>query len=614
MELIEQVDQQPYNYILQHPDSTKKKDFKLLAQRALRIFSHCYSIFILSNLSNSLMLPEKSAFEKLCIFIEEREDDNNFNYLDLKIYNMFNKHGQSIFKFFNEDLVDYLITNIWSGLFIFTDKSQLIIKNKSEDLSFNVNNKNIIFKTFTNLLYFREIGLINSLLHLLYDNNSKLTTSASEDQIASLINPDSAIEAVSEQLESCFIRLAAYAKLDNRKKFIKALNSFISVVCTVSAEAQGKVKALFTEFYANFSNSQSDYASLIKPENLNVNKINNEVGFFVNKKNEGGEAPLDQSALNFKLFVFYLLEEFLSKRSLLNADLMFDFYYNSFNFVFPLIKNTGAAIGLGQISNLSSVNVNFNFACLRNQKFLLNFLNSCLQVDFDLSLTFYLSVINEVYNLKDLNEKMLEIFVAYIIDFMKKPKTAQFFPRSLIDNSHKNLNLEAHNQRVLLSLENNSLEPNFSNNFLIAKIILSDPRLLVSICRYLENECLEAKNNKKLSAYLGIKESLLKENLSNLKMDVKMSINVFYLLHKIYSDMKDFHNAARISLLYNQALDDLIKCNVLSLDEMIRVYTEKNVTLQNLAFGLKRIENKKSAIYLLKMKKLNSANIRKIIY
>ena len=75
--------------------------------------------------------------------------------------------------------------------------------------------------------------------------------------------------------------------------------------------------------------------------------------------------------------------------------------------------------------------------------------------------------------------------------------------------------------------------------------------------------------------------------------------------------MKDFHNAARVSLLYCEALDDLIKGNVLSLDEMIRIYTEKNITLQNLAFSLKRIENKKSAIYLLKTKKLNSPNVRK---
>jgi len=330
-------------------------------------------------------------------------------------------------------------------------------------------------------------------------------------------------------------------------------------------------------------------------------------------KNSRGEAAIESSSsasLNFKLLAFYLLEEFLNRKNFLNGDLKFDFYYNSFNFIFPLIKNKNGNSAGSLLANISSKNNNFSNE--RNQKFLLDFLNSCLQVDFDLSLSFYLSVINEVYPLTDLNEKMLGLFVEYIIDFMKKPKNAQFFPRALIPNTNLNgKGAETLNHRSFLSLENNS-EPNFSNNFLIEKIILSDPRLLISICKYLENECLNAKNNKKLSVYFGIKESLLKENLSNLKMHVKMSLNVFYLLHKIYSDMKDFQNVARISLLYNEALDELIKGNVLGLEEMMIVYTEKNITLQNLTFALKKIDNKKSAIYLLKMKKLNSAKTRKL--
>jgi len=590
----------------------QKTNFNLLAQHAQKLFSHCYSTFILSKLSNRLMLPEKSAFEKLCIFIEEREDDNNFNYLDLKIYNMFNKHGQSIFKFFNEDLVDYLITNIWSGLFLIDNNE----KNSalSENLIFDANNKKIILKTFTNLLYFREMGLINALLHLLY--NSKLNF-GSEDQIALLTNPDSTLIGINEDLECCFIRLAAYAKLDNRKKFIKQLNKFISVVSNVSnlgLEVERKVRFSFIEFYAKFSNSQSDYAPFNNMIIDNINNIDKD-----NKKSYGIiQEPMDddyQSNLNFKLLLFYFVEEFLSKRNLLNGDLKFDFYYNSFNFIFPLIKNTsGKKASLGEISN--SNNINFTYA--RNQKFLLDFLNSCLQVDFDLSLTFYLSIINEVYALKDLNEKMLGVFVEYLIDFMKKPKNGQFFPRSRIYNSNINLNSDLNitseelNQRVILNLENTS-EPSFSNNFLIEKIILSDPRLLTSICRYLETKCLDAKNHKKLSVYFGIQESLLKENLSNLKMDMKMSLNYFYLLHKIYSDMKDFQNEAKVSLLYTEALDELIRGNVLSLDEMIMIYREKNIMLQNLSFSLKRIQKKKSSIYLLKMKKLNSPNIRKII-
>lgn len=588
MDIIGQEDIQIRPIIREKPEN---KSFKIIAQSALKIFSQCYSIFILANLSNSLMLPEKSAFEKLCIFIEEREDDNNFNYLDLKIYDMFNKYGQTIFKFFNEDLVDYLITNIWSGLFLIENEGIKIKENFDA-------NKKIIFKTFTNLLYFREIGLINSLLHLLY--KSKLN-SGIEDQLAALINRNSGAISISEELECSFIRLVSYAKMDNRKKFIKQLNNFIGEISNVNVEAEAFVKNSFLEFYLIFSNSQSDY--LLDFKNKNLNKI-------TEAKSSSSDAAAEEANLNFKLLAFYLLEEYLSKSNLINGDLRFDFYYNSFNFIFPLIKNTSGKHAVGQIASLS----NINFTYLRNQKFLLDFLNSCLKVDFDLSLTFYLSIINEVYAIKNLNDKMLCLFVEFIIDFMKKPKTAQFFPRSLIPNTNLNLDekaFEAPNQRVILSLENNS-EPNFSNNYLIEKIILSDPRLLVSICKYLENECIDAKNNKKLSVYFGIKESLLKENLTNLKMDVKMSLNIFYLLHKIYSDMKDFHNAARISLLYNEALDDLIKGNILSLDEMIRIYSEKNITLQNLAFSLKRIENKKSAFYLLKMKKLNSPNMRKI--
>lgn len=572
---------------LQKRKKPQKNSFKILAQSALRHFTQCYSIFILSNLSNSLMLPEKSAYEKLCIFIEEREDDNNFSYLDLKIYDMFNKYSQSIFKFFNEDLADYLITNIWSGLFL-VKKSQNFEANKI-----------IIFKTFTNLLYFREVGLINSVLHLLYDKAhfDKI------DQNSILFDADDSADQTSELIESCFIRLVAYSRLDNRKRFIKQLNCFINIISNVDLENEAKVKFNFVNFYAGFLNSQSDY---ISDSNKNlVNPIN---------KGVSAQSVLEPScvqSLNFKLLAFYLLEEFLNKKYLLNGELKFDFYYNSFNFIFPLIKSKSA---VAQIANLNSLNnnnnnnnFNNNFSNIRNQKFLLDFLNSCLQVDFDLSLTFYLSIINEVYSMKDLNDKMLGLFVEYIIDYMKKPKNAQFFPRNLIPNA----NVNSSNQPAVLNLENN-LEPNFSNNFLIEKIILSDSRLLVSICKYLENQCLEAKSNKKLCFYFGIKESLLKENLSNMNMDMKMSLNVFYLLHKIYSDMKDFHNAARISLLYSEALDDLIKGNVLSLDEMVKVFTEKNITLQNLAYSLKRIENKQSAIYLLKMKKLNSPNTRNL--
>jgi hypothetical protein len=538
------------------------------------------------------MLPEKSAFEKLCIFVEERQEDNNFNYLDLKIYDMFNKYGQSIFKFFNEDLVDYLIINLWSGLF-------LAPNNKPKRKENFEANKKIILKTFTNLLYFREIGLMNSLLYLLYDQSNK----ENQDQIALMLNPNLIADSISEELESCFIRLVSYAKIDNRKKFIKQLNNFIGIISNIESEAEAKVKNSFMEFYANFLNSHGDYTL-----NLDMNLV------YSVPKNSRGEAAIEYStsaSLNFKLLAFYLLEEFLNRKNLLNGDLKFDFYYNSFNFIFPLIKNKKGKSAGSQLANISSNNNNFSNE--RNQKFLLDFLNSCLQVDFDLSLSFYLSVINEVYPLTDLNEKMLGLFVEYIIDFMKKPKNAQFFPRAIILNANLDgKGAETLNHRAFLSLENNS-EPNFSNNFLIEKIILSDPRLLISICKYLENECLNAKNNKKLSVYFGIKESLLKENLSNLKMHVKMSLNVFYLLHKIYSDMKDFHNVARISLLYNEALDELIKGNVLGLEEMMIVYTEKNITLQNLTFALKKID-KKSAIYLLKMKKLNSANTRKLLF
>ena len=568
-----------------------KKSFKQIAQSAEKHFTQCYSIFILSNLSNSLMLPEKSAYEKLCIFVEERQEDNNFNYLDLKIYDMFNKYGQSIFKFFNEDLADYLIINLWSGLF-------LAPNNKPESKENFETNKKIILKTFTNLLYFREIGLMNSLLYLLYDKSNK----ENQDQIALMLNPNLIADSISEELESCFIRLVSYAKIDNRKKFIKQLNNFIGIISNIDSDAEAKVKNSFMEFYANFLNSYGDYTL-----NLDMSLV------YSVPKNSRGEAAIESSSsasLNFKLLAFYLLEEFLNRKNFLNGDLKFDFYYNSFNFIFPLIKNKNGNSAGSLLANISSKNNNFSNE--RNQKFLLDFLNSCLQVDFDLSLSFYLSVINEVYPLTDLNEKMLGLFVEYIIDFMKKPKNAQFFPRALIPNTNLNgKGAETLNHRSFLSLENNS-EPNFSNNFLIEKIILSDPRLLISICKYLENECLNAKNNKKLSVYFGIKESLLKENLSNLKMHVKMSLNVFYLLHKIYSDMKDFQNVARISLLYNEALDELIKGNVLGLEEMMIVYTEKNITLQNLTFALKKIDNKKSAIYLLKMKKLNSAKTRKL--
>ncbi len=543
-------------------ESEIKKDFKSNSIKSINIFSQTYSIYILSNLSNSLMLPEKSAFEKLCIYIEEREDDNNFNYLDLKIYDMFNKYGQNIFKFFNEDLADYLIVNIWSGLLLLDEKKQM-----------KVENKKIVLKTFINLLYFREIGLIVALLNLYYGREKY-----QEDKILSALLHPKAHDFIRDDLECCFIRLVSYSRLENKKKFIKELNYFIGIISNVNKEIEEDEKRSFIEFYSIFYNTQSDdYSNIFKKS----------------QKHEDKKRSKPESELNFKLLTFYLLEDYLKKNSLLNGHLQFDFYYNTFNYVYPLIKNN---------SRIDKLRINFEN--LRNQRFLIDYLNSCLQVDFDLSLTFYLSIINEVSYIKDLNEKMISLFVEYIIEFMKKPKTSQFFNALKLHNKDQG--------KSDINIENKN-EPNFSNNYLIEKIILSDSRLLTNICLYLENECYEIKSHRKLKDYFGIKESLIqKEPTNEYKLDLKMSLNIFYLLHKIYSDMKDYHNAARLSLLYVEALDEIIKENLLSLEEMLRIYNEKNISLQNLIFSIKKIYNKNSSIYLLKLSKLNSTNPCKI--
>jgi len=557
-------------------NNPNKKDynFKNFYLKTASIFSNAYTIFILSNLSNSLMLPEKSAYEKLCIFIEDRDDDNNFNYLDLKIYYIFNIYGQNIFKYFNEDLVDYLITNIWSGLFLTKDTNP---QNIFSD------NKKIILKTIINLLHFREIGLINSLLHISYSKDN-LPENLNFPCLIKLSSHDS----IKEDLECSFIRLIAFSKIDNRKKFIKELNNYISLISDVTPDSELDVKSHFIEFYSNFLNTRSDFF-LIYDKELNNSE-------YIKKKQD----TLDFN-LNFKLLTFYLLEDYLIRKSFLNLDLKFDFYYNSFNFIFPLIKNKQKPV--------IEQKIQIYFGDPRDQKFLINFLNSCLQVDFDLSITFYLSIIDDISCFPDFNKKMQTLFVEYLIAYIKKPKKGQFF--NPLNYSEKNYEGNF-NYCAILNAENTN-EPSFSNNFLIEKIILSDPRLLTSICLLLEEECLNIKINHKLSVYFGIKESLIKKNLEDFKMDVKLSLNLFYLLHKIYSDMKDYHNSSRISLLYIEALDDIIKNNILTLDEMIKIYNEKNISLQNLAFTLKKIANKKSSIYLLKLRKINSPNNGKLI-
>lgn len=516
------------------------------------------------------MLPEKSAFEKLCIFIEDREDDNNFNYLDLKIYYIFNVYGQNIFKYFNEDLVDYLITNIWSGLFLRKDTNP---HNKFSE------NKKIILKTMINLLHFREIGLINSLLQISYVKDN-----LPENLNFPCLIKMSSYDSIKEDLECSFIRLIAYSKIDNRKKFIRELNNYIGLISDVTPDIEQDVKSHIIEFYSNFLNTRSDFYFVYDKELQNYENI---------KKNQ----ETFDFDLNLKLLAYYLLEDYLTQKCFLNLDLKFDFYYNSFNFIFPQIKN--------KLANRVDKKNQINFENQRNQKFLINFLNSCLQVDFDLSITFYLSIIDDIYCIQDFNKKMQSLFVEYLIAYIKKPKSGQFF--NPLNYSEKNYQGNF-NYYALLNAENTN-EPSFSNNYLIEKIILSDPRLLTSICLLLEEECLNIKVNNKLSVYFGIKESLIKENLEDFKMDIKLSLNLFYLLHKIYSDMKDYHNSARISLLYIEALDDIIKNNTtLTLDEMIKIYNEKNISLQNLAFSLKKISNKKSSIYLLKLRSINSPN------
>ena len=500
----------------------KKKKLKILKlndilsfflNKTKLLFSQAYSVYILSNLSNSLMIPEKSAHEKLCIFIIEKEDDNNFNYLDLKLYDILNEYGSNILKIFNEDLVDYLIINIWSGFFLGSRKF-------SQNNFLEKINKKIIYKTFNSLIYFKENGLVNLLLKLYLPEKNLL--------------------------ESIFIKIISYARLENRQKFKEELNNYFTLLSNINIEYEKQTKKIFVEFYEIFTDSKSEISHDIP---------------------------------NLVLFGFYLLEDYLNKCCFLLGDLKQDFYYNIFIFIYPIIKES---------TGLSSEK---NFYKMKIQKFIIDFLNTCLIIDFDLALSFYLCIIDEIHANSELNNHLINLFIEYIFDFLKKPKTK---------NNYSNLALDSIKSRV-----NDS---NFSNNLLINKLILSDTRLLKSICNVLEKDCLEIKNNKKLNSYFSIQENILQETLGDYKLNFKMSLNIFYLLHKIYSDLHDFHNVARISLIYTESIDELIKNNVLTLEEMFRLYTEKNISLQNLIFALNNISSKNSSIYLLRNKILQSGN------
>lgn len=518
---------------------------KIFNNKCTKIFSQSYSVYLLSYLSNSLMIPEKSAFKKLCIFIEEKENDNNFNYLDLKIYEIFNAFGTKIFKFFDEDIVDFIIINIWSGLFFHDFKYQNDQNGEEQEFL-----KTLILETIKSLISFKEMGLVNLLLKLYYsqENSDSLTLYGIDKRQGSDRN-----------LESTFIRIISYAKLESRRKFIQELNFYLEYLHNIMDENFEQEKKKFRQFYKIYTGCEVQKEDDSK------------------KKND---------KLSFQLEAFYLLEEYLNKSFLLQSCLRKDFYYNAFNFIFPLIKVDSSVIGMSP-----------DYFSNQNKKFIIDFLYSCMQIDFDLGLSFYLTIINDVYEISDLNAKLVDIFIEYIFEFLKKQK---------FSNINTIMNIE-NNMQIMNDLTPKN-EENFSNNVLIKKLILSDSRLINAICDVLEDECLEIKTHNKLNFYFTIKENLLQESISNNRLDIKMSLNVFYLLHKIYTDMQDNYNSARISFLYLEAIDELIKTHSLTIDEMLKMYLERAITVQNLLISFKKLERKKSAFYLLKLKKIQAPN------
>jgi hypothetical protein len=102
--------------------------------------------------------------------------------------------------------------------------------------------------------------------------------------------------------------------------------------------------------------------------------------------------------------------------------------------------------------------------------------------------------------------------------------------------------------------------------------------------------------------YFKIKQNILNDNNDN--EIVEISINLFHLLDNIYTNLNDDFNKVKINNLYNIALDDLIKFNKLDLKELIMLFNEKGKILTKIFMGVKNLQKKGSAIYVINSKKI----------
>jgi len=329
------------------------------------------------------------------------------------------------------------------------------------------------------------------------------------------------------RLKNIFFGIICQGYIGDMTRMKDYLNKYFSILIDISNASVPNEFFELEEFYSNFSKNLA---------NKDIRSISaNEINKFRN---------------NYVIAGFYYVEE--QMKHILSDEMKYEFYFHCYSFIYPTVSGLGSSITSEESNKI--------------QEFLINMLKSCIDIDIDLALSCYSTIIKNFKSLNS-NSDIIGIFVNYLV---KSPDNISF----------------------------------------CKKLITQESEFINNICQNLEMRCEKLKDNTKILYLLKFDlrletESVVlqiaageRENInssysmnSQYVLDLERNVNYFSILFSIYSLMKDYEKAAKIYYSYSEAISDVIKMNAFNLTDLKKVYLELNTVIFNITNCLNQLSN-----------------------